>query len=266
MDKILLTAFLTALAGFVTAALSIVKLVNEKESKTTEFRQSWTDSARKALADLIAKINSQASVTTDTCRRFKSFEKLGTSKPETEEAKAFKTDNEIFMRGVWKESLDASRVLTQEIYHSYATVKLHFKPYDKDFAIVENKVEHCILKLKEMRTERDIEKVLVMREQVHAAADEISGAARHLLKNEWETVKLGEPAYRKTQQWSVRVCVVMFFVLFVIGIHSVVSYLKADQATELNAIDHKSSTTVKDRAQGVTSYPTSKDIVELPDH
>ena len=58
MDKILLTAFLTALAGFVTAALSIVKLVNEKESKTTEFRQAWTDSARKALADLIAKINS----------------------------------------------------------------------------------------------------------------------------------------------------------------------------------------------------------------
>lgn len=34
MDRILLTAFLTALAGFITAALSIVKLVNEKESKT----------------------------------------------------------------------------------------------------------------------------------------------------------------------------------------------------------------------------------------
>ncbi|QVE15078.1 MULTISPECIES: hypothetical protein [Pseudomonas] len=57
MDKILLTAFLTALAGFITAALSVVKLVNEKESKTTEFRQSWTESARAALSDLIAKLN-----------------------------------------------------------------------------------------------------------------------------------------------------------------------------------------------------------------
>ncbi|RMP29842.1 hypothetical protein [Pseudomonas coronafaciens] len=245
MDKILLTAFLTALAGFVTAALSIVKLVNEKESKTTEFRQSWTDSARKALADLIAKINSQASVTTDTRRRFNSFEKLGNSKPASEEGRVFKAENAVFIRESWKESLDASRVLMQDIYHSYATVKLHFKPHDEKFAIVENKVEGCILKLKEMRAENDIQKVLVMREQVHAAADEISNAARFLLKSEWETVKLGEPAYRKTQQWSVRVCVVMFFVLFVIGIHFVVSYLKNDRPPEYRPVSEMSQAPIQ---------------------
>lgn len=61
MDKVLLTAFLTALAGFITAALSIVKLVNEKESKTTEYRQAWTESVRTAMAELIAKINAKAS-------------------------------------------------------------------------------------------------------------------------------------------------------------------------------------------------------------
>lgn len=231
MDKILLTAFLTALAGFVTAALSIVKLVNEKESKTTEFRQAWTDSARKALADLIAKINSQASVTTDTRRRFISMTKLDSSTAGSAEETTLKAETATFMRGAWKESLDASRDLTQEIYHAYATVRLHFKPYDKDFAIVENKVEQCISKLKDMRGEKDLDKVLVLREQVHAAADEISGAARHLLKNEWETVKLGEPAYRKTQKWSVRVCVVMLFILLVIGVHSVVSYIKADRSS-----------------------------------
>lgn len=233
MDKILLTAFLTALAGFVTAALSIVKLVNEKESKTTEFRQAWTDSARKALADLIAKINSQASVTTDARRRFISMMKLDSSTTGSAEETALKAETATFMRGAWKESLDASRDLTQEIYHAYATVRLHFKPYDKDFAIVENKVEQCISKLKDMRGEKDLDKVLVFREQVHAAADEISGAARHLLKNEWETVKLGEPAYRKTQKWSVRVCVVMLFILLVIGVHSIVSYIKTDQPTVL---------------------------------
>jgi hypothetical protein len=60
MDKIFLTAFLSALAGFITATLSIVKLVNEKESKTTEYRQAWTDSLRKSFAELIGLINAQA--------------------------------------------------------------------------------------------------------------------------------------------------------------------------------------------------------------
>ncbi|MFK3971144.1 hypothetical protein ACI2KS_10500 [Pseudomonas sp. NPDC087358] len=230
MDKILLTAFLTALAGFVTAALSIVKLVNEKETKTTEFRQAWTDSARKALAELIAKINSQASVTTDTRRRFMSMEKLANSKIGAAEEGALKAETATFMRTVWKESLDESRNLTKEIYQSYAAVRLHFKPYDKEFAIVENKVEQCIAKLTEMRGDNELDRVLILREQVYAAADEITGAARQLLKNEWETVKLGEPAYRNTQKWSVRVCVVMLFVLLIIGVHSVISYIKNDQA------------------------------------
>jgi len=60
MDKILLTAFLSALAGFITAILSIVKLVNEKESKTTDYRQNWTDSVRGELANLIGLLNAQA--------------------------------------------------------------------------------------------------------------------------------------------------------------------------------------------------------------
>jgi len=62
MDKILLTVFLSALAGFITAALSIVKLVNEKESKTSDYRQAWTETARTAFSELIASINSLAAL------------------------------------------------------------------------------------------------------------------------------------------------------------------------------------------------------------
>jgi len=48
-DRILVTLFVSVLVAFVTAALSIVRLVNDKEGKTTDYRQAWTDSVRKSL-------------------------------------------------------------------------------------------------------------------------------------------------------------------------------------------------------------------------
>jgi len=56
MDKLLLAAFMSTLAGFITAIISIVKLVNEKESKISVYRQTWNDSARKSFADLASKL------------------------------------------------------------------------------------------------------------------------------------------------------------------------------------------------------------------
>lgn len=82
MDKILLTAFLTALAGFITAALSIVKLVNEKESKTSEYRQLWTDSVRKALSDLIGNINARATLSVMNSHMFDTFAEWKLEEPQ----------------------------------------------------------------------------------------------------------------------------------------------------------------------------------------
>lgn len=51
MDKWLLAAFVSSLAGFFTAIVSVVKLVNEKENKTSSYRQEWTTSIRSVFAD-----------------------------------------------------------------------------------------------------------------------------------------------------------------------------------------------------------------------
>jgi len=227
MDKILLTAFLTALAGFITAGLSIVKLVNEKESKTTEYRQAWTESVRAALAELIAKITSQAS-TLVTSRKI--LEQIGKVRKDEKEPgdyeKELRKDIADFQRKAFKDSVDAANILTQEIHHAYAKVRLHFKPDDHGFSRIENKFEFCMGKLTELKNEKDSEKLGAIKEQVNGAANDITAFSRSILKVEWETVKLGEPAYKKTKKWSIWICVVMFFILITIGIHAGISYVK----------------------------------------
>lgn len=227
MDKILLTAFLTALAGFITAALSIVKLVNEKESKTTEYRQAWTDSVRAALAELIAKINSQASTVVGARKLGFQLEKIVKDAQNASEfEKELKRDTAEFFRKSFKDGLDNANSLTQEIHHAYAKVRLHFKPDDLSFSRVEHKVEYCMSKIADLKVERDTEKLNALKEQIHSAANEITAFSRSILKGEWETVKLGEPAYKRTKKWSIWICIVMLFVLLTIGTHAVISYYK----------------------------------------
>ncbi|MDC3735452.1 hypothetical protein KDL27_06620 [Pseudomonas syringae pv. syringae] len=235
MDKLLLTAFLTALAGFITAALSIVKLVNEKESKTTEYRQAWTDSVRGALAELIAKINSQASTITGARHNGLKLDKFLKDGPgDSEYEKELRKDMAEFYRKVLKDGLDAANLLNQDIYHAYAKVRLHFKPDDLSFSRIENKFEFCMSKVSDLKAETDVEKLSVTKEQIHNAANEITAFSRGILKAEWETVKLGEPAYKQTKKWSIWICVVMFFILLTIGTHAAISYSKAANYTNID--------------------------------
>jgi hypothetical protein len=227
MDKILLTAFLTALAGFITAALSIVKLVNEKESKTTEYRQAWTESVRAALAELIAKINSQASTVVGARKVGFQLEKIvKDARDASEFEQELKKDTAEFFRKTFKDGLDNANLLTQEIHHAYAKVRLHFKPDDLSFSRIEHKVEYCMSKIVDLKVERDTEKLNALKEQIHSAANEITAFSRSILKAEWETVKLGEPAYKRTKKWSIWICIVMLFVLLTIGIHTAISSYK----------------------------------------
>ncbi|MEN4751142.1 hypothetical protein ABEH28_15410 [Pseudomonas sp. Ps21-P2] len=226
MDKILLTAFLTALAGFITAALSIVKLVNEKESKTTEFRQGWTDSVRASFAELIGAINAQASLVASNQALLEEFLKI--KRENTLEESEYKTESRKeavkIMQEKWSEGIAASRDLTQKIHQGYAMVRLHFKPDEPSFVRFENKFDSCTIFLHEIKAEKNKEKRLQLKEQVHSAAEEMTSISRGILKETWETVKLGEPAYKDTKKWSVRFCVLMLFILFVIGSHAMISY------------------------------------------
>lgn len=218
MDKILLTAFLSALAGFITAILSIVKLVNEKESKTTDYRQSWTDSVRKAFADLVALINAQASQIANT--RETQATLMNLLNPATIPDEAMRKRGLDFNENRLSEHDNAVRDTRRALHEAYALARLHFKPNDLSFNRIEQKFDVAMALLNELaKADADADRA-ALKEKVHATAAEITFYARDILKTEWETVKRGEPAYQLTKKWSIGGSLLMLFVLVSIGIHA----------------------------------------------
>jgi len=133
-----------------------------------------------------------------------------------------------FNREAFKTGLERANVLTQEVYHAYSTVSLHFKPDDLSFSRIEHKFDYCRAKLIELKEESDTQKLGAIKEQIHSATNEITNMSRGILKAEWEAVKLGEPAYKSTKKWSVWCCVVMMFLLVTIGVHAGISYMQSN--------------------------------------
>ncbi|WP_223526713.1 hypothetical protein [Pseudomonas sp. BF-B-26] len=229
MDKILLTAFLSALAGFITAVISIVKLVNEKESKTTDYRQAWTDSIRKAFADLIANINSQASRLIAAAGVRDELNRMHADDDDENAQSKRVRDHQDKVLADHRMALHDTK---KAIYESYALVRLHFKPNDLSFNRIEQKFDVLEGLLTDLsRENEDVERATI-REKIHTGANEIAGYARDILKTEWETVKRGEPAYQLTKKWSIGSSIAMFVILLSIGIHAGITIWKANIAAD----------------------------------
>lgn len=220
MEKILLGAYLSVLAAFITAVSSIVKLVNEKESKTTDYRQSWTDSVRKSLSQLIASISLQANY---IAKREQIKTKLAAhivpQNPNREKANDAITD---FLKDRLQSINDLINENQQTIQQNYALTALHFKPNDEIFIKIENKVDQAEQLLQEMVeiTGSDQDgKRNVIKEKILTITNEVSQTSRFILKTEWETVKKGEPAYKTTKNWSLYIGISTFAVLVISGIY-----------------------------------------------
>jgi hypothetical protein len=226
MDKLLLTAFLTALAGFITFVLSIVKLVNEKESTTTEYRQVWTNSVRACLASLVAKLNAIASNISGHKKVIAARSSIGT--PEELGADEHKRALD-FMEGSLKSSADARRQLRKEIYEAYALVRLHFKPNDVSFSRIEHKFDTVMPLIDELEDETEPEKIATIKGKIHAEVNDITGYCRDILKTEWEAVKRGEPTYEQTKRYSIYGGIGTLFVLGAIGLYAAIVAIRGDQ-------------------------------------
>jgi hypothetical protein len=198
-DKYLLAAFVTALIGFITAVVSVVRLVNDKESKTTDYRQAWTDSLRTSFATLLAKIELLTSTLvryTETANLLHRLDQLGTDKEKDAKEYNIKVHTEL---------TGSMARLTEELHTAYALTRLHFKPNDLSFARVEHKFDH-IVELLDRLSKTDAPDGKAARQQlvgaIRVAISELTGFARDILKTEWEAVKRGEPAYQITKRWS----------------------------------------------------------------
>lgn len=232
-DRIILTLFVSVLVAFVTAALSIVRLVNDKESKTTDYRQAWTDSVRKSIAELISNINALSGT---IVRKVEYVEQINAMLTEQRTRKIEKlSDGDATLHAHLAEQIAAERehirALRRDLHQSYALTRLHFKPNDLSFTRIEQKFDIALGLID------DIEKIkgdtanadrLLMKEKIHAAAAEITAYARDILKTEWESVKRGEPAYQRTKVWSMAGGAVALLILLLFGIDAALSYFGGD--------------------------------------
>lgn len=224
MDKILLTAFLSALLGFITAVMSIVKLVNEKENKISDYRQAWTDTARSCLSDLIARLHAYAGAIDHQGTASTFFVDLV---KKEDEATSSGTRITNFVEESLKESLRASRDMRREIYESYSLAQLHFKPNDLSFNRIEQKFDIIMAQLEDLSDLEDKAKKAALKQKIHGEINNLTNYSRDILKTEWESVKKGEPAYKKTKEWSIRGGIVLLFILISIGLHAGISISKA---------------------------------------
>lgn len=260
MDKILLTAFLSALLGFITAVMSIVKLVNEKESKISDHRQAWTDSARSCLSDLIARLHTYTGYIDSKGTAKSAFLDLIQQEDETTPSNTRITN---LIEENLKEFGRASRDMKRDIYQSYSFAQLHFKPNDLSFNRIEQKFDMIMAQLENLaKLEDEVEKA-TLKQKIHGEINNLTNYSRDILKTEWESVKKGEPAYKKTKKWSIKAGILLFFILISIGIHAGISISNStsqDYANTKNAplgIKQEFKPTYSDETMG-------KEIPSLP--
>lgn len=235
-DKVLLTVFVTVLVGFLTAAMSIVRLVNDKESKTTDYRQAWTESLRACFASLISNINTLAGLTASRMSSVDGIRQLINHDFENEDSK-LNSESEKIRTYLDKRILDEDehiREVKRAMQESYALTRLHFKPNDLSFSRVEQKfdVVHELFAKLQALTEKDNDGIRrELGEKIRSESNELTAFSRDILKVEWEAVKRGEIAYQRTKFWSIVGGAIALVGLSIFGLATLWIFLRAEATT-----------------------------------
>lgn len=173
------TALIGILAAFVTGLFSFINLVIGKDQKTSEFRQQWIDALRNDISELVSlAINLK----------------------------------------------DAAQLYKNELDNSNHTLKfseIHktIKDDIHKFGITLNRIKLRLNKKKDINTLNRLTEFYKMANSSEISADHLNLKAEELisefqgiLKNEWERVKKGEPAYFVTKY------VVCFAIVLMVGL------------------------------------------------
>lgn len=211
MDKLLLAAFLSSLAGFITAVLSVVKLVNEKENKISEFRQAWNNSIRTSISDLAAKLTSMTAAL-DYQKRLTLIENKLTKQTGAVHEKRLEMIRATLLRV--REDITLHR---HDQYQSYAQCKLHFKPNDPDFKPIEEIINLVIAQNKAVSLIKYSDESKAIRNKNYELIQNMVESSRSILKNVWDKVKEGEDAYKATKKYSFFGGIVLLVILVLIG-------------------------------------------------
>lgn len=226
MDKIVISSFFALLAAFITAVVSFVKLVNDKEARVSDHRQEWTTSARNALADLISKVSALSDFFAERTFRSNKCNELSKNQaneknPEEKERIKIALDYQKNMLELANTSIMETQ---KELHRAYGYSRLHFKLNDPLFLSVERLTEEILANLRRLaEIEEDEKAIAVIRGDISTQTNELAVVSRGLLKKEWEKIKTGEPVYVKSKVFSKWAGVVFFFILIALGVHAFIN-------------------------------------------
>lgn len=148
-------------AALIGATISLVGLIVSKESKVSEFRQSWIDSLRSELSTFLASANSIAS------------------------ARGIEYRND-------KERLETLRPIYERLNETYYSIALRLNPTETE----SKNLRGCIVRISSYVNsgqQSDFSKF-------DSDRTEFINLSNIVLKKEWKRVKTGEPVY-KVARW-----------------------------------------------------------------
>jgi hypothetical protein len=165
-------AIATVIAALITGVIAMVNLTLGKELKVSEMRQAWIDALRNDLAEFFT----------------------GVSVLSTAAEQEFEKDRGI--EQFHKISDEAAIESYAEVHRSLSRIKLRLNP-DEAAHI---KLETLLMTvLDEYNSAESQPRRFAKNSQ--RAATEAGAQARVVLKQEWERVKQGEPAFAALRKW-----------------------------------------------------------------
>lgn len=220
MEKLIIAGYLSACAAFLTAVISIVKLVVEKENKTSEFRQQWTNSVRDAVSDLVAKLNNGTALINYQARLSSVISKLE-NRLRKEKSEINEKRLDVFQATVSRvrEEISENR---HGMFKAFSLCQLHFKQDEEKFKLIETIFDEILnsnidvsARGAENEEKRDLNEST--KKINYQKSQDIVKISREILKGEWERVKKGEKAFITTKKISTIGGVVMLIILVALG-------------------------------------------------
>lgn len=236
MDKILFFTIVGLFSAFITAVVGFTKLINDKESKVSEFREAWTDTVRHTLAELVSCFRVFFDLIEKSHKIAVKCDELSTElRSMTYDSVEYKTKNEALLHNkVMLEKIGEKLLETKTIIHkNIALTSLHFKPNDNEFQHVESKINSIMTIISDVKYKSEKEnkheklKIIISKSnEAEIVCREILYLSRNIMKYEWERIKGGEDNYKKTKKLfkngSLVISVIMaiLFLLLVISRYS----------------------------------------------
>ncbi|MEJ5862089.1 hypothetical protein [Pseudomonas farsensis] len=184
MDITSIPATVFVALGVVTAALltgmfSIMNMVSSKENKVSEFRLAWIDGLREEIAGY-------ASAAQELSRALNAGEFIPSPNSSAEEAQKLEID-------LYKETREAYARAVENL----TKIQLRLNPESlvEGSKSPEAKLMAAVERAREISND-DPDETL-------NACNEIRSAAAPILKSTWNSVKSGEPAYRRLRVFSI---------------------------------------------------------------